>query len=194
MTTKTPAKKPAAKKAPAKKRAPYKKSGKVRKNARGSGYRVAIGKKICAQLLLGVPLRKICEAPGMPNANTVYTWLEEHPDFEILYRRARELRAEVMLDEIIEIADDGRNDTYIVEDNNGKEIVKTDYDVIARSRLRVDTRKWAMGRIAPKRYGDKIHQEITGANGQPLQVVTATVSTTDANQAQMDYNRIMNGE
>ncbi len=72
---------------------------------------------------------------------------------------------EALAEEILEIADDGSNDTYETED--GHEKVNT--DVINRSRLRVDTRKWLMSKLAPKKYGDKVEQFISGPNGAPIQ-------------------------
>jgi len=72
---------------------------------------------------------------------------------------------EALAEEILEIADDGRNDTYETED--GAEKVNT--DVINRSRLRVDTRKWLMSKLAPKKFGEKVEQFISGPDGGPLQ-------------------------
>lgn len=74
-----------------------------------------------------------------------------------------------MAEEILQIADDGRNDTY--EDADGHE--RTDSDVIQRSRLRVDTRKWLMSKLAPKKYGDKTL--LTGADGESAPQVEITV-------------------
>ena len=55
-------------------------------------------------------------------------------------------------EEIIEISDDGSRDTYI--DEKGREVI--DREVIARSQLRIDARKWYASRLAPKKYGDKV--------------------------------------
>ncbi len=91
----------------------------------------------------------------MPCQATVFNWLSREKSFLEQYMRAREAQMEVMAQEIIDIADDGRNDTYTDEDGNEH----TNQDVINRSRLRVDTRKWLMSKLAPKKYGDKItHQ------------------------------------
>ena len=50
----------------------------------------------------------------------------------------------------------------------------TDHDVIARSRLRVDTRKWYLSKVLPKVYGEKL--ELTGSDGGPMQVaITHTI-------------------
>lgn len=119
---------------------------------------------ICAGLMEGYSLRKICASDEMPACSTVYKWLIENQSFSEQYTRAREVQADVMADEIIDISDDGSNDTY--EDDDGHK--KTDYDVIARSRLRVDSRKWIASKLKPKKYGDKVTAEHTGEGGGPI--------------------------
>lgn len=71
-----------------------------------------------------------------------------------------------MAEDTVNIADDGRSDTYIDADG----VKRTDQDVIARSRLRVDARKWYASKLAPKKYGDKITQEISGPDGGAVQI------------------------
>jgi len=71
---------------------------------------------------------------------------------------------------LLEVADDGRNDTYTDEDGN----IRTDHDVIARSRLRVDTRKWLLSKALPKIYGDKIEATHTlSADNALVEIVRA---------------------
>jgi hypothetical protein len=60
-----------------------------------------------------------------------------------------------MIEEASLIADDGENDTYL--DEQGK--VRIDHDVIQRSKLRVEQRRWHAGRLNPKKYGDKVQIE-----------------------------------
>jgi hypothetical protein len=100
----------------------------------------------------------------MPDQSTVFRWLRDVDGFHKQYARAREDQAELYLDQIIEISDDGSNDTYTDDDGNKK----TDWDVIARSKLRVDARKWAMSKLAPKKYGERVAQEISGPDGGPI--------------------------
>lgn len=71
------------------------------------------------------------------------------------------MQAELLADELLSIADDGRNDTYEVTEGEEKSI-RTDHDVINRSRLRVDTRKWYLSKVLPKIYGDKVDMNLTG--------------------------------
>ncbi len=62
------------------------------------------------------------------------------------------MQADALFDEALEIADDVSGDWST--DKDGKKVL--DHENIQRSRLRVDTRKWAAGKMAPKRYGDKL--------------------------------------
>lgn len=108
--------------------------------------------KICERLADGESLRSICEDEGFPSRVTVFRWLREHDEFRIQYARAREDQAETILEEMLEIADDGKRD-YIPDPEGG---VQVDHDHIQRSKLRVETRKWMLGKLAPKRYGDRL--------------------------------------
>jgi len=99
---------------------------------------------------------------------TVYDWLEADPELTARFARARELGADAIADDILSIADDGSNDTYI--DDEGNE--KTDQDVIQRSRLRVDARLKLLAKWFPQRYGDKV--QVGGAADLPPLVKDAT--------------------
>ena len=59
-----------------------------------------------------------------------------------------------MFEEILDIADDGSND--YMETKGG---YKINSESIARSRLRIDARKWIMSKMQPKKYGDKLELE-----------------------------------
>lgn len=103
----------------------------------------------------------------MPSKASVFRWLasENLKSFRDQYARAREAQADAMADEILQIADDGQNDTYVDEEGRPR----TDTDVIARSRLRVDARRWLASKLKPKVYGDKIDTMLSGPDGGPVQ-------------------------
>lgn len=117
--------------------------------------------KICARIADGESVRSITSDADMPDQSVVYDWLKARPDFAEQYTRAREAQADFYADQIIKIADDGENDTYVDDDGQPR----TDHDVIARSRLRVDARKWVASKLAPKKYGDKV--AVGGADDLP---------------------------
>ena len=111
----------------------------------------------------------------MPARSTVIGWLfdGDHEEFMDQYARAREVQAEVLADELADIADDGSND--FTTDKNGKAVV--DHEHIQRSRLRIDTRKWVAAKLLPKRYGDKLQH--TGEGGGPIRVRPDLSKLTD---------------
>jgi hypothetical protein len=115
-----------------------------KKTGRPSDYLPEVASDICALLADGESLRKVCERPEMPNKATVFRWLAEHEQFRDQYRVATETRADAIFEEMFDIADE----------------VKEDAAAVSKARLRVDTRKWALSRMNPKKYGEKLSQEI----------------------------------
>ncbi len=118
---------------------------------RASGFTQELADHICEELIEGKSLRTICKPEGMPSASTICRWLTENAGFAEQYTRAREAQADTLADEILDIADDGSND-YMEDGENGQ---KYNGDAVARSRLRVDSRKWIAAKLKPKKYGDK---------------------------------------
>jgi hypothetical protein len=102
-------------------------------------------------------IAKLCDV----SRHGLMRWLEANED---AYASAREARGHKIAEDILQIADDGRNDTFI--DDNGRRQV--DQDVLGRSRLRVDTRKWLASKMLPTIYGDR--QILAGDPKAPLQV------------------------
>ncbi|EPS1554651.1 MULTISPECIES: terminase small subunit-like protein [Proteus] len=116
---------------------------------------------ICSKLAEGESLRSVCRRPGMPSKATVFRWLSENAEFRDQYAKATEQRADALFEEILEIADD----------------VLPDSAEVAKAKLRIDTRKWSLARMSPKKYGDKVTQEITGADGGAIQIETSPMSS-----------------
>lgn len=136
---------------------------------RHSEFNHDIADEICHRVSGGASVKTICASEGMPSMQTVFKWLREQPSFAENYTRATAERADAVFEEIFAIADDGSNDTYV--DDEGNE--RTDHDVINRSRLRIDARKWALARMAPKKYGDKI--ETVHSGGVEIKQITRRI-------------------
>lgn len=132
----------------------------TKKRGRPSKYTKALGDKICQQLILGDSLRTICRQPDMPALSTVCLWLakpDEYVEFSEQYTQARAVQAELMADEIHEIADDGTNDWMERHNSEGDVTgVQFNSEHVQRSKLRIDARKWTASKLLPKRYGDKL--------------------------------------
>jgi hypothetical protein len=117
---------------------------------------------ICERLERGESLRQAAKAVGML-PSTILGWTKYNKAFSEQYARAREIGYLLLADEILEISDDASLDVTQTED--GRVIV--DQERIARSRLRVDSRKWMLSKMLPKIYGEKI--EATHEVGESVQ-------------------------
>ena len=119
------------------------------KRGRPSVYTPEIAEKICERLSQGESLKSICRDEEMPADSTVRQWaIDDHEGFSAHYARARDGYLDHMADETLVISDDSEGD-------------------VARDRLRVDTRKWYLSKLAPKRYGDRLVNAYEGADGNP---------------------------
>lgn len=127
-------------------------------------YTAELAATICSRIAHGESLRQICRDDAMPAMSTIMNWLleEEKKDFRKLYENARELQCEVLFDETLEIADDGTNDWVERETDEGRTIEVFDHEHVQRSKLRVDTRKWFISKVLPKKYGEKL--DVTSGN------------------------------
>jgi hypothetical protein len=125
--------------------------------ARALAYTQEKGDRICELLVEGRSLRSICAGEkGMPSAAVICRWLAEHEDFRRQYARAREAQADSLVDETLDIVDDGRNDWMEIHSKAGESLgYKLNGEAISRSKLRVEQRRWLAARLAPKKYGDK---------------------------------------
>jgi hypothetical protein len=139
---------------------------------RPTKYNAAVADRICEQIAIGRSVREICRADDMPVMSTVFQWLAVHKEFTEQYTHAREAQADYLAEELLEIADDGSNDWMERRGENGEVIATVpDHEHISRSKLRVDTRKWIMSKLMPKKYGDMLRQEITGKDGAAIRII-----------------------
>lgn len=86
-----------------------------------------------------------------------------------------ERRWERMADQLVEISDadctvDGKPDNALVQ----------------QARLRVDTRKWILSKMVPRRYGDRITAEIAGDPNAPLITRIELVPVAPAPRSEAD--------
>ncbi len=112
---------------------------------------------ICNRIAEGQSLLQICRDEGMPTKKAVMKWLNDpkYASFVHQYAKARELQAEHLFDEMLDIADDGSNDWHEIETKSGRLIDVIDHEAINRSRLRIDTRKWYLSKVLPKKFGER---------------------------------------
>ncbi len=138
--------------------------------------------EILARISNGATLRGVCrdlDAFGAPAASTVRSWVvaARPPGTAERYARARELQLEAWADEIHELATKPQIGEKTETDASGNVIKITTGDTVDRSRLAVDTRKWLMSKLAPKKYGDNVTIDPGGAGRRV--VVTLAPSDQD---------------
>lgn len=122
-------------------------------------------KKVLELVSLGCSINQISKMPGMPGNTYLYNKLAKDAEFAEKYARAREIRADRMFEEMIQIADESSEDFH--ETNDG---IKLNREAIERSRIRIDTRKWVLAKMMPKKYGEKIEADIK-SGGEPIRPV-----------------------
>jgi len=137
--------------------------GEVDLSKRASKKSKALTDDICARISAGESLRAVCRDDGMPAPSTFLLWVKDDEALAEQYARAMEARADALFDEMFDIADDARND-WMEKLNRDGEVVGEilNKEAVMRSSLRVDVRKWALARMAPKKYGDKVDHNVSG--------------------------------
>lgn len=139
--------------------------------SRPSDYNQELADKICGQLAEGISLRTVCLAEDMPDKSTVFRWLRTHKEFCDQYARAKEEAADAIVEEMLDIADDGTNDWMEYHSKEGESLGwKENGEAISRSRLRVDTRKWIAAKLKAKKYGDKVDLTHAGPTGGAIPI------------------------
>lgn len=115
----------------------------------------------------GKPLREFCRQESTPAWRTVYDWLSTREDFSARFARARDMGADAIAEEALSIADTPLEGVRTEIDSEGytKEVRE---DMLGHRRLQVDTRLKLLAKWHPKKYGEKISTELTGANGGPV--------------------------
>jgi hypothetical protein len=127
----------------------------VRKEAVPYSEDVAV--RLCERIADVGNLRKVCQEEGMPHPSTVYEWIGVVPGFNPMYLAAREQYADSEFDRL----DDLMNEPAPKDDRG-----RIDVGWVQQQRLKVDTLKWKLSKLCPRRYSERL--ELVGAEGKPL--------------------------
>jgi hypothetical protein len=136
---------------------------------RPSTFDEAIAAEICERLAEGEPLRAICREEGMPPWRTVYGWMESNEDFSARIARGRVIGQEAILEDTLLIANEPQEGIRREVSETGVKTISE--DMLGHRKLQIETRLKLLAKWNPKKYGEKLSTELTGANGGPLQVV-----------------------
>ncbi|HHI2788604.1 TPA: DNA-binding protein [Escherichia coli] len=147
----------------------------AKKTGRPHGYTEEKALEICELVADGQSINKISKMPDMPARSTILKWFRDVPEFSDMYMRAKEIGFEILADEIIDIADAAEN---------------TDKDQCRRHQLMIETRKWLLAKLQPRKYGERVTQEIVGNKEEaPVQVeVNQTTVLEIIDNLNKEYN------
>ena len=107
--------------------------------------------QVCELLEKGNSLRSALTKVNI-SSQTFYAIIDIDEEKSKQYARACEERADAIFEDILKISDASEDDLII--DENGNPV--TNHNVIQRDRLRVDSRKWMLSKMQPKKYGNKL--------------------------------------
>ena len=99
-------------------------------------YSPELAQAICERIFNGEGLAGICRDPAMPARRTVHYWLTRHAEFLHMYKWACALRSDLLMDEILEIADG----------------TEASAPALRSARLRITARKWHVARVEPRKH------------------------------------------
>jgi hypothetical protein len=122
----------------------------------GSEDRAKIADMVLEGMRGGLSCFKACAVAGV-HSSTFNDWINADAALAVKYAGAREALIEKMANELLEIAD-----TPVGSTDSGA----TDSGAVQKQRLQVDTRKWLLSKLAPKKYGDRL--ELAGDAANPL--------------------------
>ena len=130
------------------------------KKPRGTVFekKVALCDAVIEGMQSGLSCFKACQMAGV-NHSTFMRWVSDDTELANRYARAREALIELMAQDLLEIADAPVGST-----DSGS----TDSGAVQKQKLQIDTRKWLLSKLAPKKYGEKL--EVSGDAANPIAI------------------------
>ena len=104
-----------------------------------------LGMRLCEHISAGFTDAQACAREGV-SYQFFWEWKRDDKAFASVANEARERRTDLLADGFLAIADDST--------------ITTD-----ERRVMLDARKWLMGKLSPRKYGDKMGIEHTGDTG-----------------------------
>ena len=118
--------------------------------------------KITDLIVSGRSLKSILRDKNMPGINTFFKWVDSSEIKKNQYARAMELRAEMKFESIME--------DYEEEPQRDSESGRIDSAWVALQRLKIDSKKWELSKLMPKKYGDRI--ELDNKHSGELNIIS----------------------
>ena len=120
-------------------------------------YNRELGSKICYLISIGWSIGRIEDYfSDQPIGWQILWWRQVEPEFKSLWRIARELLAERLAGQMLEIADDKSDMTYEYIDKHGSARLGARPGAAEQKKLQVAARQWLMERYAPQAFQPKV--------------------------------------
>lgn len=107
-----------------------------------------------------------------PSVDTLMVYAASNDEFSVRYARAKELQQDMMAEELLDIID-GRHPDFVNAE-------------LGQRKESMEARKWIMGKLRRKKWGDIKTTEVTGKDGAPLiqpQIIDTRSMTPEAQMA-----------
>lgn len=143
---------------------PKKKPEDLKKRGRPTLYNEELASLICQRVATTTfGLARLCSMyDDLPEKITINVWRYKYPEFATQYAQAKLKQADLLAEEMLDIADDGTNDWMESFGEDGDIGYKLNSEHVQRSRLRIDTRKFLASKLLPKQYGQHAEEDKGG--------------------------------
>lgn len=130
---------------------------RVRKPFRSDTVDLDKFNEIIELLCNGTTITKLCAQEDFPDYSVFVNWVAYDPELYTKYARAKQIQADYFAEQIIDISDDESNPQ--------------------KARNRMDARRWHASKIAPRKYGERVLNELTGGFTQKVKVDLSNMSS-----------------
>jgi predicted HTH domain antitoxin len=113
----------------------------------------------------GQSLNKAAKQIGI-DTRTFHDMIQKDTSLLHQYTRAMELRADLIAERMVRNSHNRANDFYTDSEGN----LKPNPVAVQRDRLILDTDKWLLSKLMPKKYGDKLTLDGEVKTGNPLTI------------------------
>ena len=139
--------------------------------AGNTSYSEEVVSAIFARIAQGESVVSICSDPKMPAQSAFYKWMDSKPELVERYACARKSQANTIFDKMLNVAETTEIGITKKIKPEGEEI--TEGDMLGHRKLKIDTYKWILSKLEPKKYGEKIDIDMTAdVTNRNIQVVT----------------------
>lgn len=122
-------------------------------STRPKQYTPEVAQMVCERIATSSrSMGTLCREEGMPSLATLYRWLDSELDFAQKYARARNDQTDFLAEECLEIANTQHpGDKVTTSTKDGVKITRE--DMLGHRTLQIETRKWFISKMHPKKYG-----------------------------------------